>query len=227
MRDIAIDRIMTTDPETIEPSAPVAAAKKMLESGDIHHLPVVENGLLQGIISSADLRIFDFLKTTATTLSDVPVRQIMEADPVVLESGASLRDAASKLATGGYHALPVVEPDRTLVGIVTTGDLIEHLLRQIPSGDGSIQAEATSGSAIHPGVSDISIALRNAEQAVECGEADELAQILLYFRDRNQLLQHACQAAEIYLRSGLGEHEHAVLVKCLADLEDSSDDADL
>jgi hypothetical protein len=41
------------------------------------------------------------------------------------------------------------------------------------------------------------------------------------------LLQHACQAAEIYLRSGLGEHEHAVLVKCLADLEESSGDIDL
>jgi len=227
MRDIAIDRIMTTDPETIEPSAPVAAAKRMLDSGDIHHLPVVENGLLQGIISSADLRIFEFLKTTATTLADVPVRQIMEADPVVLESGASLRDAASKLAAGGYHALPVVEPDRTLVGIVTTGDLMEHLIRQIPRGDGSIQSEATSGSAIQPGVSDISIALRNAEQEVECGNADDLAQILLYFRDRNRLLQHACQAAEIYLRSGLGEHEHAVLVKCLADLEDSSSDPSL
>ena len=59
------------------------------------------------------------------------------------------------------------------------------------------------------------------------GDADELAQILLYFRDRNRLLQHACQAAEIYLRSGLGEHEHAVLVKRLADLEDSSGDIDL
>lgn len=227
MRDIAIDRIMTTDPATIEPGAPIGEAKRVLESGDIHHLPVVENGLLQGIISSTDLRIFEFLKITATTLSDVPVRQIMEADPVVLESDASLRDAAGKLSAGGYHALPVVEPDGTLVGIVTTGDLIDHLLRQIPRGDGSIQSDATAGSAIRPGMSEISEAVRNAEQDVERGDAEDLAQILLYFRDRNRLLEQACQAAEIYLRSGLGEHEHAVLVKCLADLQESGGKADL
>jgi len=212
MRDIAIDRVMTTDPTTIGPAAPIGAAKRLLESGNIHHLPVVEDGLLEGMISSSDLRIFQFLKVGATTLSDVPVRQIMEANPVVLEPGASLRDAATKLSAGGYHALPVVEPDRTLVGIVTTCDLIDHLLHQIPRGDGSIQAEATSGSAIRPG----------AERDVERGDPDELAQILLHFRNRNRLLEHACHAAEIYLRSGLGEHEHAVLVKCLADLEESS-----
>jgi len=227
MRDIAIDRVMTTDPTTIGPAAPIGAAKRLLESGNIHHLPVVEDGLLEGMISSSDLRIFQFLKVGATTLSDVPVRQIMEANPVVLEPGASLRDAATKLSAGGYHALPVVEPDRTLVGIVTTCDLIDHLLHQIPRGDGSIQAEATSGSAIRPGASEISEALQNAERDVERGDPDELAQILLHFRDRNRLLEHACHAAGIYLRSGLGEHEHAVLVKCLADLEESSSGAGL
>ena len=227
MRDIAIDRIMTTDPETIGPGAPLAAAKRILGSGNIHHLPVVENGRLEGIISSADLRMFQFLKVGKATLSDVPVRQIMEVDPVVLEPGASLRDAATKLSAGGYHALPVVEPDRKLVGIVTTSDLIDHLLRQIPRGDGSIQAEATSAPAISPGVSEIAMALRDAEQDIERGDANDLAQILLYFRDRIQILEHACQAAEIYLRSGLGEHEHAVLVKSLADIQESSSDAGL
>lgn len=222
MRDMAIDRIMTTDPTTIGPGAPIGAAKKLLESANIHHLPVVEDGLLKGMISSSDLRMFQFLKAGATTLSDVPVHQIMEANPVVLESGASLRDAATKLSAGGYHALPVVEPDRTLVGIVTTCDLIDHLLHQIPRGDGSIQSEATSGPPIRLGVSEISEALQNAERDVERGDPDDLAQILLHFRDRNRLLQQACQAAEIYLRSGLGEHEHAVLVKCLADLDESS-----
>ena len=49
MRDIAINRIMTTDPVTIGPDAAVATAIELLESCDIHHLPVVVDGVLTGI----------------------------------------------------------------------------------------------------------------------------------------------------------------------------------
>jgi CBS domain-containing protein len=224
MRDIPINRIMTTNPATIGPNDPASMARQLLDSSDIHHLPVVENGKLAGIISSSDLLKLYLLDDCGIDMpnADTSVCQIMESNPVVLESGASLRDAANMLAIGGYHAAPVIEPDRTLVGIVTTGDLVNHLLNEIPHGDGSIRSQDKSDSDIHLSDSEISSVLKDAEETVErSGESETPSQVLLFFRDRNRLLQNACQAAELYIRSGHAEHEHSVLIKRLAALQKS------
>ena len=220
MRDIPIIRIMTTDPETVGPEFPASAAKSILGSGDIHHLPVVRDGKLIGIVSSSDLLKIYLLENGSTSLEDVTVNRIMTTDPIVLESQASLRDAATILSEGGFHALPVVESDRTLVGIVTSSDLIDHLLHQLPTGDGSIESRPEGDSNREPEGDEIAEALREAEEAVKSGNgASKLAQVLLYLQKRNRLLQDACKAAEVYVRSGHGEHEHAVLVKRLSDLQ--------
>ena len=220
VRDIAINRIMTTDPTVVELNDPISVAKKLFASGDIHHLPVVENGLLVGIVSSSDLLKFHLLDSDPAVLSSTTVRQIMEADPVVLQSGASLRDAATTLSIGGYHALPVVEDNRALIGIVTTVDLVTHLLQQIPRGDGSIHENVNSGSTTRISDSELSRAVRRAEQSTsQGGDPDGLSRVLLHLRDQNRLLGNVRKAAEHYLRSGHGEHEHSVLVKVLAEVQ--------
>lgn len=219
MRDIAIDRVMTTKPAAVEPTVPISTARRLLEPGRIHHLPVVEQGLLAGIVSTSDLLKFHLLQGGAESADETPVAQIMEVNPVTLESNASLRDAANKLSVGGYHALPVIEPDRTLVGIVTTSDLITHLLQQLPSGDGSIRPEESSGPSQPIDDEELSRVMQQAEQAVESGgEPANISRILLRLRDRNRSLKKACHAAELYMRSGHGEREHSVLIKCLSDL---------
>lgn len=221
MRDIPINRIMTTSPVTIGPDDPAVTAKKLLESGDMHHLPVVEHDKLVGIISTSDLLKLYVLDTGKDSVADATVRQVMVADPVVLESGANLRDAAARLSVGGYHALPVVDPDRTLVGIVTSSDLISHLLHQIPSGDGSIESRPNTEARFDSGDTEILAALREAKEIVKRGGSEgEMAQVLLHLQNQNRLLQDACKAAELYSRSGHGEREHAVLVKRLADLRE-------
>ena len=52
----------------------------------------------------------------------------METNVVTVDKNARLRDAAEKLCMGGFHALPVVDRRRQLVGIVTSSDLIGELL---------------------------------------------------------------------------------------------------
>lgn len=219
---------MTAGPATVGPADPASAAKSLLESRNIHHLPVVENGKLVGIISSSDLLKIQFPDNGSASHEDVTVARIMTANPVVLDAQASLRDAATKLLQGRFHALPVVNPDRTLVGIVTTSDLIDHLLHQIPTGDGSIETPEKTDSASDPDEGEISEALREAEQAVDHGgRASKLTRVLLYIHKRNRLLQDACKAAELYVRSGHGEHEHAVLVKRLLDVHGRAKRTDL
>ncbi len=220
MRDLAIDRVMTTNPATVEPTDPISTARRLLEPGRIHHLPVVEHGLLAGIVSTSDLLKFHLLQGGTDSADETPVALIMEVDPVTLDSNASLRDAANKLSVGGYHALPVIGPDRTLVGIVTTSDLITQLLRQLPSGDGSIRPGESTESAQPINDKELSRVMHQAEQAVQSGsEPANISRILLRLRDNNRSLKKACHAAELYMRSGHGEREHSVLIKCLSDLQ--------
>ena len=135
---------MTTKPASIGPCAPSSDARHLLESGGINHLPVVDNGKLVGIVSTSDLLklyLLDEELTGATTTVD----QIMQPDPISLVDTGTLREAAEKLSTGGFHALPIVDEDKHLVGIVTSTDLIDHLLHQLPRGDGSIAEVSVAG----------------------------------------------------------------------------------
>jgi len=176
MRDQAVRRIMTTQPATIAPGDPAADARRMLETGVIHHLPVVEAGKLVGILSTSDLLKLYLLDAdlsgTATT-----VDQIMEPDPLVLKEQASLREAAEVLSVGGFHALPVVDDDRRLVGIVTSTDLIEHLLHQLPRGDGSVSE--VSVSALQSRNRVLEQVCRAAELYLRSGHAEHEHTVLL------------------------------------------------
>ena len=184
MRDVPIDRIMTPDPTSVGPGDSATRARHIFETSAIHHLPVVDNGKLVGMVSSADLLKLYMLDEQAMLAAHATISQIMELRPKALKATAKLRDAAEKLVAGGFHALPVVDANNGLVGIVTSSDLIEALLKSLPVGDGSI---------------------------IEAPKHD-LGDML----EHNRKLQEVCKAAEHYVRSGHAQHEHSVLVKCLA-----------
>lgn len=128
MRDISIDRVMTPDPATVGPQDSAARARRLLDSNVIHHLPVVEGGRLVGMVSSSDLLKLHLLDDKLAFHARATVDQIMETNVITVGKNASLREAAEKLCMGGFHALPVVDRRRHLVGIVTSSDLIGELL---------------------------------------------------------------------------------------------------
>ena len=143
MRNQSIDRVMTVSPITITPGDTLTAARKLFESSGVHHMPVVDDGRLVGILSASDFLKLHLLKNINESLDKVTVAQLMHPNPVVLQSGASLRDAAEKFSAGEFHALPVMGDDGKIAGIVTTSDLVQYLLQHVPRGDGSIQEDAT------------------------------------------------------------------------------------
>lgn len=128
MRDIAIDKVMTSDPATVSPQSSAAEARRLLESNVIHHLPVVEGDRLVGIISSSDLLKLHLLDDKMAIFARATVDQIMETNVTVLGKNSTLRDAVEKLSMGNFHALPVVDRKRRLLGIVTSTDLLNELI---------------------------------------------------------------------------------------------------
>ena len=131
MHDIAIEQIMTPDPATISPQSSAAEARRMLDSNVINHLPVVEGDRLVGIVSSSDLFKLYLFDDELPIFARATVDQIMETNLVVINKKATLRQAAEKLSMGNFHALPVVNRRRRLVGILTSSDLIGELLKDL------------------------------------------------------------------------------------------------
>lgn len=128
MRDIAINKVMTSDPATVSPQSSAAEARRLLESNVIHHLPVVEGDRLVGIVSSSDLLKLHLLDDKMAIFTRATVDQIMETNVTVLGKNSTLREAVEKLSMGNFHALPVVDKKRRLLGIVTSTDLLNELI---------------------------------------------------------------------------------------------------
>jgi CBS domain-containing protein len=131
MRDIPIDQVMTPDPAAVGPQTTVAEARRLLSSNVINHLPVVEDGRLVGIVSTSDFLKLHLLDGKLQIVADATVSQIMETKVIVVRDNATMRDAAEKLSVGGFHALPVVDRKRRLVGIVTSSDLVGQLVARL------------------------------------------------------------------------------------------------
>ena len=144
MRNQSIDRVMTESPVTVASGDALSKVRNLFESTGVHHMPVVDNGQLVGILSASDFLKLHLLKRINESLDKVTVGQLMHPNPVVLRAGANLRDAAEKFATGEFHALPVISDDGTVAGIVTTSDLVQYLLQHVPRGDGSIQEDSNN-----------------------------------------------------------------------------------
>jgi CBS domain-containing protein len=219
MRDIAINRIMTPNPICVRPHDTVESARKILRSQDIHHLPVVEDGVLVGIFSASDLfKLYPF-KDRQSAFDATRVSQVMDPEPVTLDVFSDLIKVATVLNTGSFHALPVVESENVLVGIVTTTDLINHLLMQIPRGDGSDTEENDRRRAARVTDADLVSTMRLARATLESGKPSKMAEVVIFLREQNRLLKVVCKAAEHYMRSGHAEREHSVLMKALDEVE--------
>ena len=129
--------VMTENPVTISRDQPLSEARELLADEHIHHLPVVEEGRVVGILSSSDLvrlsLMYDGDDESLNEFLDnqYTVDSVMQRHPITIGVEYTVREAAKVLSIGGFHALPVVGYDGDLKGIVTSTDLIELLLKKL------------------------------------------------------------------------------------------------
>ncbi|MDP1880810.1 MAG: CBS domain-containing protein [Parachlamydiaceae bacterium] len=133
-----VANIMTTHPKTIDLKTPISEVGKIFSEGKFHHLPVVDGKELIGIVSYFDLIRVSFEgsfgfsdKNAVYSVLDhlLDIEAIMTKDPLCIQENSTIKDAAEKLSTGKFHSLPVVNDDHELVGIITSKDLIDYLIK--------------------------------------------------------------------------------------------------
>ncbi len=113
-----IAMVMTKDPVSVHPETSVKEAAGIMVARKVRRLPVEKGGALVGILTCADLlRIIDRLELDET------IEGYLRGPCVPVFEGTPLRVVASTFELARAYALPVVNAQSRLVGIVTDMDL--------------------------------------------------------------------------------------------------------
>lgn len=130
--ELTIADIMSRDPECVAPDTSLMEIRQLLHQRGFRHLLVVDEDSLVGVISDRDVlrTLSPFLDTRRETPRDVRTlakhaSDLMRENPITIAPDASVQDANSLLLDNAISSLPVVD-DGTLVGIVTTKDLLSY-----------------------------------------------------------------------------------------------------
>jgi CBS domain-containing membrane protein len=131
-----ISTIMTKDVHTLSPSASISDAAKIFDNHKVHHIPITVDGELLGIVSMSDYLFFrrgfldnsDDQKIEDIRMNNYEVNHIMTKGIATMDSAEKINVALEIFKENILHAIPIVE-NGSLVGIVTTHDIIAHLAK--------------------------------------------------------------------------------------------------
>jgi CBS domain-containing protein len=133
--EIPIRELMIREVHTVSADQEINEAIALLRKYRIRHIPVVQGENIVGMLSRTDINRLTFgalfdteVQADEGILDMFSISQVMTGHPRTVRPDQPLRRVAEIFSEEEYHALPVVEGDR-LVGIVTTTDLIRHMLK--------------------------------------------------------------------------------------------------
>ncbi len=151
--------LMTQEVIVVHPDTSIQEIARRMVAHAISSLPVVDSaGHLMGIVTEADLvarhappdapayypllwgliplRLSDYTrwKDHVRHILAVNAAQLMTAQPRTIHPDASIEEAAKLMMRPGHNALPVVDAQNRLVGILTRADLV-RFIAQLEAGD--------------------------------------------------------------------------------------------
>ena len=132
-----VDEIMTKEVVMVGLDDTLEQLQKLFEKHEFHHLLVVEDEELIGVISDRDVlkEISPYLNTAA---EDSRARkslkrkahQIMSRKPVTVETNTTVENATSVLLKRDISCLPVISPSGDIEGILSWKDLLKFYVER-------------------------------------------------------------------------------------------------
>lgn len=121
----AIRKYMTTSPLSIGSDKSLLEAHAMMREHEIRHLPVLDNGVLVGVVSARDISQLEAL--VGGNPRAVPVSDAMSRSAYHVSPSAPLDEVASEMAKHKLGSVVVMDHHH-VVGIVTTVDVCNALV---------------------------------------------------------------------------------------------------
>lgn len=138
VKDCLVSNIMSTNLITLKYKDDLETAEHLFKHHNIRHIPVVDKGLLKGMLSYTDLLRISFadafgddeMTVDSVVYNMFTIKQVMVKNVVTMPSTSTVKQVAEMLSKKEFHAIPIVD-DNQLVGIVTSTDLIKFLLKEL------------------------------------------------------------------------------------------------
>lgn len=129
-----ISSIMTTELKTVRSDDSLMTVKELFDQHDFHHIPVVDEDQISGILSKSDFLYFlrgytnndidRFIE--AAKLRAFKVEEVMKKELVTLKPGDTIKEALNIFENNKFHCIPIAEEEE-LKGIITPLDIIVAL----------------------------------------------------------------------------------------------------
>ncbi|WP_159820184.1 CBS domain-containing protein [Colwellia sp. 20A7] len=129
-----VKQIMSSPVITIELDDNLTVVGEKFLNTKFHHLLVVENNKLFGVVSDRDLlkAISPKIGTAAEKVNDVAtlnkkVHQIMTRRPICIQQEQSVHDAIALFLDNNISCIPVVDSSNIPVGIISWRDILKTI----------------------------------------------------------------------------------------------------
>ena len=134
---MTVTDIMTTEVITIGLDDTLGEMQKIFEKKKFHHLLVLEEEELLGIISDRDVfkEISPYINTMAEDARALETlkkkaHQIMSRNPITVDKDVQIEDAVHILLENDISCLPVISATRDIEGILTWKDILKYYVKR-------------------------------------------------------------------------------------------------
>jgi len=138
---VKVRDVMIREPVTLHENDSLDLADDIMVLGRIRHLPVINEGVVVGVLSQRDLfraaassKLHLRRAAQQAWLGKIPTRAVMTAPAVTTTPDTDMRDVVAEMLRRKIGCMPVVDPDGQLVGLVSETDCLRVLERILASG---------------------------------------------------------------------------------------------
>lgn len=129
------NQIMTRSPVCVTTRTRLKDAIDVMYANDVRHIPVLDHERLVGILSERDLRSLweSALDPNVSDgrLYERTVSDVMTASPLTAEADADVDEVIETLIEHRIGALPVVDAEGVLVGIISYVDVLRAAIGKL------------------------------------------------------------------------------------------------
>jgi len=137
-----VSRSMTRKVITVDQEACILDAQELMAKNQIRHLPIIDsNRQLIGIITDRDIRsalpyrFFETPQSEREKICALKVKEIMTKDPISISPTYTIQDALLMIQNSKVGALPVVDDNKRLMGIISVRDLLRAFINVLGIGE--------------------------------------------------------------------------------------------
>jgi acetoin utilization protein AcuB len=135
---------MTRKVITVDQEATIFDAQELLAKNKIRHLPIIDKDQrLIGIITDRDIRsalpyhslMEHCSEAERERIANFKVKDIMTKEPLTISPTYTIQDALLMIQNSNVGALPVVDDDHKLKGIISVRDLLRAFINVLGIGE--------------------------------------------------------------------------------------------